>query len=277
MGDGGNQNGIDVAFHNSPISLVATGQYLGSIDLGGGTLASAGSADIYLAEYDANGNHLWSRSFGGASADYPRGVSVDLYGNIALTGFFEGTSQFGGDALTSAGYFDAFVATYDTDGIHQTSQRAGDDAEQNGLDVYLEDDGEVVVTGKFEGSLDWGGGTLASAGDFDIFLVKFGSTSDVADGPAADSGLQCGLYPSPSCDGAHIVYRLPRPGPVRLDAYDISGRLIARLVNRRQQAGEHSFHWPADAAGGGPAANGVVFIRLSAGNESRFLKFVRLP
>ncbi|MBU1699782.1 MAG: hypothetical protein KJ970_04670 [Candidatus Eisenbacteria bacterium] len=274
MGDASSQYGMAVAFHNGSMSVVATGQFLGSVDAGGGIMTSAGSVDIYLAEYSASGGHLWSRRFGGAGADYPRSVSTDLFGNIALAGFFEGTSQFGGDFLVSAGSFDAFVSTYDTDGNHSTSQRAGDSGEQNGLDLFYEDDGDIVMVGKFEGSVDWGGGPLVSAGDFDIFLVKFGSTTDIINDIPSDTRLHFRAFPSPGARSANIVYSLPRSGSVRLDAHDIQGRWLGTLVDGYQQAGEHMVALSAGAGDGLPMSSGVILLRLITGEESRVCKIV---
>jgi hypothetical protein len=60
-----------------------------SIDFGGGALTNAGSGDIFLAKFDSNGNHLWSKRFGGSSNDWGHSVSVDSSGSIYGTGFFQ--------------------------------------------------------------------------------------------------------------------------------------------------------------------------------------------
>lgn len=81
--------------------------------------------------------------------------------------------DFGGGALTSAGLFDIFVAKYaGTDGAHQWSKRFGSTSNDAGYGITVDATGDVVATGYFMGSVDFGGGSLTSAGTLDIFLVK---------------------------------------------------------------------------------------------------------
>src|SRR5262249_16052641 len=46
-----------------------TGLFKGTIDLGGGPLASAGDFDFFVAKLDASGKHVWSKRFGGPGFD----------------------------------------------------------------------------------------------------------------------------------------------------------------------------------------------------------------
>ena len=65
---------------------------------------NAGYSDIFLAKFDSNGNHKWSKRFGGSIDDYGYSVSVDSSGNIYGTGYFEDSNvDFGGCPLSSAG------------------------------------------------------------------------------------------------------------------------------------------------------------------------------
>lgn len=54
-------------------------------------------------------SHLWSKRFGSTGSDQGFGVAVDSSGNVLATGFFEGTVNFGGGNLTSAGSGDIFL------------------------------------------------------------------------------------------------------------------------------------------------------------------------
>jgi hypothetical protein len=56
---------------------------------------------------------------------------------------------------------------------HLWSQRFGDWDVQSGLSVAFDNSGNVVITGYFQGTVDFGGGPLISAGGRDIFLAKF--------------------------------------------------------------------------------------------------------
>lgn len=152
---------------------VVTGYMVGTVDFGGGPLVSAGAADVFLAKFSAAGGHLWSRRFGGASSDVPESIAVDSGGNVAITGYFQGSADFGGGMLTSAGLNDIFAARYDANGNHVWSRRWGGDSDDRGAGVAVNSGGNVILTGTFTGDLSFGGATLVNPGGPDIFLVSY--------------------------------------------------------------------------------------------------------
>jgi hypothetical protein len=121
---------------------------------------------------DCGGVHVWSQSFGDASAQVSRSVAVDSAGNVVVTGYFQGTTDFGSGPLISAGTLDIFVAKFDASGKPLWSKRFGDADNQEGLAVAVDGAGNVFATGGFFGSVNFGGQTLTSIGKNDIFLVK---------------------------------------------------------------------------------------------------------
>ena len=81
--------------------------------IGTTTLTSKGSIDAYVAKFDAQGNSLWAKSFGGTSNDYANSVAVDASGNAFVAGdFFSSSMTIGSTTLTvtSNTYSDAFIA-----------------------------------------------------------------------------------------------------------------------------------------------------------------------
>jgi len=94
-------------------NVYITGYFKSSmIDFGGGALTNAGVTDIFLAKFDSNGNHLWSKRFGGSSVDWGSSVSVDSSGNVYGTGYFGSNVDFGGCPLSSAGGTDIYLIKY---------------------------------------------------------------------------------------------------------------------------------------------------------------------
>ena len=150
------------------------GSFMGSVDFGAGDLTSAGGMDIYLAKFNSSGTHLWSHRFGDSSMDRAAGIAVDESGNVVITGFFQGTVDFGGGDLTSAGSFDIYLSEFDADGSYTWSKRFGDTDIDQGVSVASYGTC-TIVTGAFRGGVDFGGGELTSAGGEDIFLAKFGN------------------------------------------------------------------------------------------------------
>ncbi|MDQ3072479.1 MAG: hypothetical protein M3Q97_04335 [Bacteroidota bacterium] len=103
-------------------NICITGTFVETADFDPGTgtanLTSAGDRDIFLAQYDADGNYLWAIGLGGSQDDGVSDVVVDERGNIYLTGGFQGSVDFdpGADtAMLTGQYFDGFIAKYSLD------------------------------------------------------------------------------------------------------------------------------------------------------------------
>jgi hypothetical protein len=68
-------------------------------------------------------------------------------------------------------------------------------------------------------------------------------------------------YPNPFNSTTIIRFSLGEPAFVSLRVTDIRGRITARLLEEKRQAGSHTVSWSADGA-----ASGVYFLTLSADN-----------
>jgi len=156
-------------------NVIVAGEFTGTIDCGGGPLVSANNVrpDIFLAKYDSDGNHIWSKRFGGNSADVPTALAVDGTNNIYMTGSFSLSMNFGGGALTSAGMNDIFLVKLASNGTHVWSKRFGGTQSDSGLDVAIGADGMIALTGYYAGTASLGGPALPTGGSFDMFLAAY--------------------------------------------------------------------------------------------------------
>jgi len=77
-------------------------------------------------------------------------------------------------------------------------------------------------------------------------------------GPLPDDFLLAPNYPNPFNPSTHISFNLRQPGNVRLEIFDLLGRLIATPLNTHLESGAHAMIW--DASG---EPSGVYFYRLS--------------
>ena len=147
----------------------------GSIYVGGftdGDFASInqGSADVWLARFDGDGNELWRRQFGGPAWD--RGFDVTAFdGGAYITGYTASTL----DPATDLGGFDGFAARYDADGTQQWIRHIGTDATDWGQGSALAPDGGLYMTGYTEGAL-----VGSHAGDKDLFAVRINVDGSLA-------------------------------------------------------------------------------------------------
>jgi Beta-propeller repeat len=148
----------------------------GTVNFGGGSLTSAGGGDVYLVKYSSSGSHLWSRRFGGTQNEVPKGIAVDTGGNVLITGYFRGSVDFGGGALSAGTSAAGFLAKYSSSGAHVWSRRlSSGDVTDEGTAVGTDGAGNVLVAAGFFGTVNFGGGALTSAGSEDIALLKYNS------------------------------------------------------------------------------------------------------
>jgi hypothetical protein len=98
------------------------------------------------------------RAFGSSGDDAANGVAVDSQGNAIVTGFFHGTNiDFGGMSLTTKdGGSDAFVVKYDTMGKVIWAQRLGDNGDDVGNAVAVDDKDNIYIAGTFEQKITFG-------------------------------------------------------------------------------------------------------------------------
>jgi hypothetical protein len=94
---------------DSSDNVIVAGTFLQTADFGGTPLVSAGSYDMFAAKYSATGAHLWSKRFGTVGGESSPELAVDGAGNASLTGYFNGTIDFGNGPLISAGSADVFL------------------------------------------------------------------------------------------------------------------------------------------------------------------------
>jgi hypothetical protein len=123
----------------------------------------------------------WVEGFGGtAIEDSDLSQTVDPHGNVYLSGEFRSqTADFdpgpGIANLSNAGITDAFAAKYAADGSFVWARRFGSAGVDRAYASAFASEGTgeyLYVTGHFEGSVDFGAGTLTSAGGKDLFMAK---------------------------------------------------------------------------------------------------------
>jgi beta-propeller repeat-containing protein len=181
---GGNSNDDTSSVASDPSGNVLLAGYTDSpsIDLGGGSLGSAGFPDIVVAKYSAAGAHLWSKRLGGNLDDRANSVASDPLGNVLLGGVTTSSSiDLGGGDLRgdplNAGASDIVVAKYSAAGAHLWSKRLGGSNSDYGSSVASDPSGNVLLGGMtYSSSIELGGGPLSGAGGSDIVVAEYSPT-----------------------------------------------------------------------------------------------------
>ncbi|MCW3086149.1 MAG: hypothetical protein JWP12_3515 [Bacteroidetes bacterium] len=154
-------------------NVIVTGLFQGSVDFnpGAGTfnMSSTGVGDMFICKFDNAGNFTWAKQIGGVSWQIPSSLKTDPNGNIYVSGYFEGTTDFdpaaGTFPLSSASNSSlaGFVAKYDASGVFGwAKQFGGTGSWDDCAALALDGAGNIYVTGGFDGTEDFdpGAGTL---------------------------------------------------------------------------------------------------------------------
>jgi len=183
--------GNDVAIDASD-NILLTGRFAGTTDFdpGVGTfnlVSQSATHDIFICKLTSAGNFSWAGKVGGASVDYGQGIATDPSGNVYVTGFFESLNVdfnigAGTNNLSSA-LRDAFILKMDASGNYQWAKsfQGSPSQTEEGEAVAVDANGNVYVTGRFDGLTDFNPGTGVSnlsPANFDGFVCKLNSTGN---------------------------------------------------------------------------------------------------
>ncbi|MDF1545541.1 MAG: T9SS type A sorting domain-containing protein, partial [bacterium] len=81
-------------------------------------------------------------------------------------------------------------------------------------------------------------------------------------------------YPNPFNPSTTIEYSVRDAGHVELAVFDLSGRRTTTLVNESKSAGLYAATWDGSDGSGHPAASGVYFYRIQAGDYTETKKMI---
>jgi hypothetical protein len=85
-----------------------------------------------------------------------------------------------------------------------------------------------------------------------------------------------GAGPNPSHGSLELRYDLAAPAELAFDLVDVTGRVVSHLGLGYREAGSGQARWALTESGGGPAAPGVYFVRMTAGGRAAGTRRVTL-
>ena len=159
--------------------MILAGNFESTVNFGHGTLTSAGSSDVFVAKFDSSGTCQWANHYGDASVQAASGVVTDSCGNIVITGNFGGTINFGSGAITAAATGGSvFLAKLDSSGAGVWSKPFFGSSNLTDGPVAVDASGGPVIANALTGSVDFGGGTLTSAGSASMTIAHFDANGE---------------------------------------------------------------------------------------------------
>ncbi len=162
-------------------TTVMCGGYLGQLNLPNTPTADGGptgaGTSAWVAVVDGSGVVTNNAEWGEAVCN---GAGVDGSGNVVVAGSFEGQIQIStGAPMQSAGLHDVFLAELGSDLSVQWQKRFGDGSDQYCQGLALDGSGNLALTGRFSGTLDFDGVNLNAGTSNSLYFVTYSEAGAV--------------------------------------------------------------------------------------------------
>ena len=168
------QAGYSIVADKNGNSFV-TGSFTDTLQIAGQKLVSNGHSDIFIAAFSVQGDVKWLKQAGGTEADEAYGITLDAAGNVFITGYFSGTSDFSGKIMKSNASRDFFVAKYDKDGNFAWVRSGQVSNKSFATNICTDNNGNIFISGFFSGKMSVGNSSFESKKGNGLFLIKMNS------------------------------------------------------------------------------------------------------
>tara|TARA_B110000503_G_scaffold142897_1_gene241525 strand:- start:2220 stop:4586 length:2367 start_codon:yes stop_codon:yes gene_type:complete len=178
-------NAIEILANSN---IITVGQFENTVDFDESpntvNRTAVGGKDLFLKCVDTSNNLLWVGAFGGLSDAIAWSVTSDPQNNIYISGNFSGTIDFDPSNsivnLTSNGGQDIFVCKYSSSGSLIWARSFGGTLNDNGRELIVNSNEEVVLAGWFRNTINFVPGNLSftktSSGGEEAFICKLNSS-----------------------------------------------------------------------------------------------------
>ncbi len=179
---GGNSSFTEgnIQLQNTDTGIIAAGDFSGTAHFGNEEITSNGASDIFVARFDENGGIEQILSFGSENEEMLRFLNVDGEGNFVVSIMFTGFITVGGIDFTSLGGQDVLLVKFKPDLSVQWAKQYGTPLTDYVKGMDMDEDGNVLVFGKFKNDIVFGDFTLSSAGSTDMYIAKYDTDGNVS-------------------------------------------------------------------------------------------------
>ncbi|MEM7039450.1 MAG: T9SS type A sorting domain-containing protein, partial [Bacteroidota bacterium] len=137
--------------------------------------------DVFISAYDDSLHYRWVVQGSGPGKDDLDALVADAQGNIYAGGRFDTSFSMGGINLTSQGNLDGYVAKLDMQGNVLWVRSMGGPRFDAVKDIELKSNGNLVVTGYFQGEMTFGNTTISGSDSLDqqVFIMELDPNGDM--------------------------------------------------------------------------------------------------
>lgn len=219
------------------------------------TYRDSTSEDFFTVKFDSSGNLKWNQTYSSGfiqAADIPDRITLDKFNNVYVIGseeklFFD---------TISISHRNICAIKYDNDGDQKWIVRYYNDSLKYSLgnSLCLDRNLNVII-----GGIGLEGRGVYPNRNIDVTVLKYSQTNSIHNNSSnilSDYKLFQN-FPNPFNPTTNIKFQLKTPGHVTVKIFDISGKNISNLVNRKLESGEHKISWNA-----GNNSSGIYFYTL---------------
>lgn len=216
--------------------------------------------NVYVIRTDSIGDTLWTRTYGGPSADEGNSVIETSSGNFLIAGK---TDSFG------SGESDVYLLMLDANGDTLWTGTYGGPDEDIGFSVEQTGDGGFIVAGEY---------TSPGAGWPDLYLLRLNACVGIGETELATAQhyLVSGGVPNPFEGNTLINYELPVTSTISIAIYDLHGRRIRKIVDGQVDIGSHVACWDGKDEYGSDTPDGIYFMVFQADGYNVTRKLMKM-
>lgn len=145
-------------------------------------ILSCSKEELKVPSFDTSLQFKWAKALKGPSnEDEIDAVATDKDGNVYVSGKFEDELVIDGQSkpITSAGKADIMIVKYDSNGVWKWTKHFGGVGEDNIFDADCDKDGNIILSGYFQGVVTFDNYELVSKGGFDMLIIKINPEGEV--------------------------------------------------------------------------------------------------
>lgn len=171
-------------------NVYVSGYYQGTTFFQNHSATAISYNDVFLSQFDANGNCNWLSSAGSWGLDNCLGMAVDWNGTTYLTGMFEEEIITPTDSASGNGY-DIFILAYEPNGEVRYVRSAGAASSDFGMAACLGPDQSLYLTGYYFYFADFDNTTIGAADHGDCFVARMSDILGVESVSNSEIRPQC--------------------------------------------------------------------------------------
>jgi len=262
---GGSNNEMSAAVQQTSDSgYIIAGQ---SESIDGDVTGNHGNYDYWVVKLNPAGDTLWQKSYGGTASDIATSIEQTSDSGYIVAGY---SASNDGDVTVNQGAHDYWMVKLNASGNIVWQKSVGGTADDWAYSVHQTFEYGYVLAGNTtstNGDVTGHHGTLTNN---DYWVVKLS--------PVILSGLEVNtplsgirVTPNPVSNSTQISFSLLHAEKISVSVYDITGRLITKLIDGNLAAGNHKINWNAKEDG---VDGGVYIMNISGDGYAHSVKLV---